>query len=352
MATVRPLPGLSPKWGPEAFALAEQARVLSGTKLARLVRRLQRHTGHTQQECWHFVIKYGIKAEVDHRRWNEEELDEALELLTKYPVEEVAKRLNRSPKAVRNALQRRQLSVREIRCDCFSLVALARALHVRRTEVLHWIEQGWLQATVTTHGDRNTYRITPEALATLYKHHLHDLLKRRIPNLSLFEAYVQYCFSPKHTTGEQLLEVRRDKRESKRLPRYKTESPALSRARQMKMTLSSPEHPMPRHTRRSFAGHFQREHVRPNTAAHVLTWKMPTCRSSARWAPGRLPILPVKIVLLFISGQEHYLDTSALIIRSRRGSHPGLRLDLHITVDGAEWLTIRSVSRDEPFAKA
>jgi hypothetical protein len=26
-------------------------------------------------------------------------------------------------------------------------------------------------------------------------------------------AYVQYCHSPKHTVGEQLLEVRRDKRE-------------------------------------------------------------------------------------------------------------------------------------------
>ena len=49
-----------------------------------------------------FVIKYGIKAEVDHRRWHQEELDEARELLTKYSVEEVAKRLNRSPKALRN----------------------------------------------------------------------------------------------------------------------------------------------------------------------------------------------------------------------------------------------------------
>jgi hypothetical protein len=58
-----------------------------------------------------------------------------------------------------------------------------------------------------------SYRITPEALSALYKHHLEDLLKRRIPNHSLFEAYIQYCFSPKHTTGEQLLEVRRDKRE-------------------------------------------------------------------------------------------------------------------------------------------
>ncbi len=32
-------------------------------------------------------------------------------------------------------------------------------------------------------------------------------------NLALFEAYVEYCFAPKHTLGEQLLDVRRDKKE-------------------------------------------------------------------------------------------------------------------------------------------
>ena len=47
----------------------------------------------------------------------------------------------------------------------------------------------------------------------LYKNHQPDLLRRGIRNLSLFEAYLQYCFSPKHTVGEQLLDVRRDKRE-------------------------------------------------------------------------------------------------------------------------------------------
>jgi hypothetical protein len=213
MATARPLLGFAHKWNPEAIVLAEQARVLSGNKLAQLVRRLQRQTGRTQEECWRFVIKYGIKAEVDHRRWHQEELDEARELLTKHSVEEVAKRLNRSAKALRNALHRRRLSVREIRCDCFSLESLAQILHVRRSEILRWIEQGWLQATITKQGNRASYRITPEALSGLYKHHLQDLLKRHIPNQSLFEAYVQYCFSPKHTTGEQLLEVRRDKRE-------------------------------------------------------------------------------------------------------------------------------------------
>jgi hypothetical protein len=47
----------------------------------------------------------------------------------------------------------------------------------------------------------------------LYKQHHADVLKRGIPNQALFEAYVQYCFAPKHTVGEQLLDVRRDKRE-------------------------------------------------------------------------------------------------------------------------------------------
>jgi len=47
---------------------------------------------------------------------------------------------------------------------------------------------------------------------SLYKHLHSDVLKRGIPNQALFEAYVQYCFAPKHTVGEQLLDVRRDKR--------------------------------------------------------------------------------------------------------------------------------------------
>jgi hypothetical protein len=213
MAVADSTPDFPTKWGPEAWALAQQARVLSGTKLAQLVRRLQRQTGSPQEECWRFVIKHGIKGEVDHRRWREEEVDEARELLTKYSVEEVAKRLQRSPKALRNALQRRQLSVREIRFDCFSLGSVAHALHVRRTEVRHWIELGWLQASITKQGGRISYQVTPEALGDFYKHHLRDMLRRCIPNHSLFEAYVQYCFSPKHTTGEQLLDVRRDKRE-------------------------------------------------------------------------------------------------------------------------------------------
>jgi hypothetical protein len=159
------------------------------------------------------VIQYGIKGRVDHRRWTEIEIETVREELVKRSIHEVAKKLNRSPKAIRNMLQRNDLRVREIRCDLFSLEGVANALRVRRSEVLVWIKQEWLQATIEMHGKRRSYTVTPEALAALYKRHLPDLLKRGIPSQSLFEAYLLYCYSPKHTVGSQLLDVRRDKKE-------------------------------------------------------------------------------------------------------------------------------------------
>ena len=203
----------TPPWSAEARALAVQAKVLSGNKLEQLVVRLQRHSGRSKEACWRFVIQYGLKGRVDHRRWTEEEIETVREEIVKRSIDQIAKKLNRTPKAVRQMLQRRKLLLREIRCDRFSVDSLAAALRVRKAEIQFWIKQGWLQTTTETQGRRSSYGILPEALAELYKNHLPDLLKRGIPNLSLFEAYVQYCFSPKHTLGEQLLEVRRDKRE-------------------------------------------------------------------------------------------------------------------------------------------
>src|SRR5260370_33780892 len=109
--------------------------------------------------------------------------------------------------------RRNQLSLREIRCDLFSVESLATVLRVRKSEIVHWIEQGWLEATIGSRGKRHFYIITPEASTKLYKQHQPDLLRRGIRNQALFEACLQYCFYPKHTIGDQLLDVRRDKRE-------------------------------------------------------------------------------------------------------------------------------------------
>ena len=202
-----------PDWTSKAKEMAAEAKVLSGSKLEQLVIRIQRHTGRPKDTCWRFVIQYGIKNKPEYRRWTDPEFDLVREELVKGTVEQVAKKLNRTPKAIRNMLRRNQLSLRDIRCDLFSVESLATVLRVRKNEIVHWIEQGWLEATVGCRGKRHFYIITPEALTKLYKQHQQDLLRRGIRNQALFEAYLQYCFSPKHTIGEQLLDVRRDKRE-------------------------------------------------------------------------------------------------------------------------------------------
>jgi hypothetical protein len=201
------------RWGAEAFSLVAHAKVLSGNKLEQLVVRLQRHSGRPKQECWRFVIQHGLKNGVDHRRWTEEEIGFVREELVNRSVEDIAKKLNRTPRAIRSMLMRNHLGLREIRCDRFSIQSLAHALRVRSEEIHFWIEQDWLQATISIKGKRRSYIITPEALALLYKNHLPKILARGGRNQALFEAYLQYCFSPKHTVGEQLLDVRRDKRE-------------------------------------------------------------------------------------------------------------------------------------------
>jgi len=208
-------PHPSGTWSDQALSIAAQARVVSGNKLEQLVVRLQRHTGRTKDACWRFIRQYGLKDRVEHRRWSDAELDMLREELVKNSVDEVARKLHRSPRAIRSVLLRNNLRVREIRADQFSLESLSAALHVSKPELLTWIDRGWLPASITESNGRKFYTITPENLQYLYKNHQQDLLRRGRSNLLLFEAYVQYCHSPKHTTGEHLLDVRRDKRERK-----------------------------------------------------------------------------------------------------------------------------------------
>lgn len=206
-------PRIHERWGPVALAIAAQARTLSGNKLEQLVVRLQRHSSRPKRECWRLIIHHGLKDGAEHRRWTNEEIEYVRETLVKLPVEEIAKKLKRTPKAVRSMLVRNHLCIREIRCDLFSVESLAAALKVRPDEVRVWITQGWLEATLTMRGKRRCYSITPEALTAMFKEHLQKLLDRGARNQTLFHAYFQYCYAPKHTVGEQLLAVRRDKRE-------------------------------------------------------------------------------------------------------------------------------------------
>jgi hypothetical protein len=210
--------------------MAAQAKVMAASKLEQLVNRIQRHTGRPKEACWRLVIQHGIKGRQEHRRWTEAEWEIVREELVKRPIAEVAKKIDRTPKAIRNMLRRNQLTLHEIRCgDQLTVQSVASAVHIRKSEVVFWIEQKWLRAPVVHEGKRRRYIITPEALKDFLRHHHADLVKRGIRNLWRFEAYVEFCFAPKHTTGKHLLDERRDKRERAAFAEAKRREKAIDR---------------------------------------------------------------------------------------------------------------------------
>ena len=98
------------------------------------------------------------------------------------------------------------IRVRELRCDLFSVNSLAAAMHVRKAEIRYWIEQGWLEAVRKDQGRSTCYNISPEALQRCIREHLAELQKRNIRSSTILAVFNQFCYVPKHTTGEQLLQ--------------------------------------------------------------------------------------------------------------------------------------------------
>jgi hypothetical protein len=86
-------------------------------------------------------------------------------------------------------------------------------MHVRKAEIGYWIEQGWLEAVRKDQGRSTCYNISPEALQRCLREHLQDLQKRNIRSSTILAVFNQFCYVPKHTVGEQLLQVREAKRE-------------------------------------------------------------------------------------------------------------------------------------------
>ena len=73
--------------------------------------------------------------------------------------------------------------------------------------------KGGLEAVRKDQGRSTCYNISPEALQRCLREHLAELQKRNIRSSTILAVFHQFCYVPKHTTGEQLLQVREAKRE-------------------------------------------------------------------------------------------------------------------------------------------
>jgi hypothetical protein len=105
------------------------------------------------------------------------------------------------------------IRIKELRCELFSINSLAAAMHVRKAEIVFWIDQGWLEAMKEGQGRTVASLISAEALQRCLREHLQDLQKRNIRSSATLAVFNQFCYVPKHTIGKQLLRVREAKRE-------------------------------------------------------------------------------------------------------------------------------------------
>jgi hypothetical protein len=199
-------------WPAEAHELAKQARSTNALKLEPLVRKLQRTTGRRKRDCVNFILRQLEKAPRPGA-WTDDEIGQVRELVLSLSVEDVARKIGRSPDAVRCICKRRGLRLRELRCDFFSIHSLAVQMHVRKREIYYWIEQGWLEASRIEQSNSVSYKISPDALQKCLRTHLDELQKRNIRSAAILSVFREYCYTPKHTIGEQLLQVREAKRE-------------------------------------------------------------------------------------------------------------------------------------------
>jgi hypothetical protein len=199
-------------WSSEACALALQARSLNFLKIEPLIQKLQQISGRSRRDCV-ILIHRCVQQKPLRRSWTEEEIDQVRELLVVNPIEVVARKVGRSTSSVKHICSRRGIRIKELRCDLFSINSLAAAMHVRKAEIVFWIDQGWLEVTKEGQGRTVAYLISPEALQRCLREHLQDLQKRNIRSSTILAVFNQFCYVPKHTVGEQLLQVREAKRE-------------------------------------------------------------------------------------------------------------------------------------------
>ena len=199
-------------WSSEACALAQQARSLNFLKIEPLIQKLQQISGRSRRDCV-ILIHRCVQQKPLRRSWTEEEIDQVRELLVANPVDVVARKIGRSTSSVKHLCSRRRIRIKELRCDLFSINSLAAAMHVRKAEIVFWIDQGWLEVTKEGQGRTVAHLISPEALQRCLREHLQDLQKRNIRSSTILAVFNQFCYVPKHTVGEQLLQVREAKRE-------------------------------------------------------------------------------------------------------------------------------------------
>ena len=196
------------RWSQKARSLVLNHRKADGLELKNLITALAQESGNPRRECWRFVHRMGVKRVFRHRRWTESEQQRLLQLIERQTLPEVAKRLRRSERAVREKLEDLGANA----CmgkDWFTPRMLALAVHAGYGTVQQWIDRGLLKTIEQSIGTFKRVLITADDFCKFCKEHRQEVIGRRL-SLARLDFIQNFVFPPSHA---ELLPVRASKAE-------------------------------------------------------------------------------------------------------------------------------------------
>jgi hypothetical protein len=196
------------RWSQKARSLVLNHRNAAGRELTNLITALAQESGHPRRACWRFAHRMGVRNAFRYRRWTQSEQQRLLRLIERQTLPEVAQRLCRSERAVREKLEDLGANA----CmgkDWFTPRTLALAVHAGYGTVQQWIDRGLLKTIEQSIGTFNRVLITADDFCAFCKEHRQEVIGRRL-NLARLDFIQSFVFPPSHA---ELLPVRASKKE-------------------------------------------------------------------------------------------------------------------------------------------
>jgi hypothetical protein len=129
------------KWNPAIDAILKSGAALGPSRLDKSVRQIRKQDPNLSLG-WLLKRTAELKLTSWKTPWSDEDKSYVLENACEFPVDDLARRLGRTPRAVYLQLLRRGESAKFQ--DGYTQAQLAEALHLSRRKVRHWVRLGWL----------------------------------------------------------------------------------------------------------------------------------------------------------------------------------------------------------------
>ena len=129
------------KWNPAIDAILKSGAALGPSRLDKSVRQIRKQDPNLSLTR---LLKRTAELRLTNWKtpWSNEDKSYVLERAREFPVDDLARRLGRTPRAVYLLLLRRGESAKFQ--DGYTQAQFAEALHISRRKVRHWVRLGWL----------------------------------------------------------------------------------------------------------------------------------------------------------------------------------------------------------------